>query len=289
VGRWSWLLQGTVGSEEMWNGAGASFAWRRYRPVVGGDLFWARQRPSGHAVVGDSLAPLDVDYYGGALTLERARDWGLQRDRYRLGASLGWLRGDSLDHAPRNFVFAEYAGGLRQTHEGRYFEQSVAVHGALGRTAGQGWRRFVATVGLGAGIRLTDVRTEVTYGSVDENANAFELFRAGGVHPSLFDDAILVQRFAMPVLPLGTLSGSQMLAARASVRLGVLRPYFWGASTDGAFQTWYRVVGVERELDIPTVPLLRLPRAHLLAGVGYVLDEPFKHSTRGYLTVGYRP
>jgi hypothetical protein len=289
VGRWSWLAQGTLGSEEMWSGAAASFAWRRYRPVVGGDVFWARQRPSGHAVVGDSLAPLDVDYYGTALRFERSRDWGLQRDRYRIGGTLGWLNGGALSHAPRNFVFAEYAGGLRQTHEGRYFAQSVALHGALGRTAGHGWRRLVATVGLGAGIRFTDVRTQVTYGSIGENAGAYELFRAGGVQPTLFDEAVLAQRLPMPALPLGTVSGAQILTARASVRVGTLRPYFWGASTDGAFQTWYRVVGVERELDVQTVPLLRIPQVHLLAGIGYVLDEPFKHSTRGYLSVGYRP
>ncbi|HEV2129723.1 MAG TPA: hypothetical protein VGR27_01385, partial [Longimicrobiaceae bacterium] len=87
----------------------------------------------------------------------------------------------------------------------------------------------------------------------------------------------------------GVLSGAEVAMLRTSVQLGLLHPYFWIGSTDEAFQDWYRVVGMERELNLESIPLGRLPRIQAVLGAGYLLDDPFKDRLRAYLSVRYRP
>jgi hypothetical protein len=289
VGRLSWAAQGTYGDRSAWNGAALNLAWRRYRPVLKADLFWATQDPSRQSIMGDSLAPLDVEYLGGTIALEVARDFDVIRSGYRVGASIGNVDFPEADAARRQLVFAEYQISNRQESENRFFSQSFAVHGSVGKTGTVEWRRALGTVGLGAGVRSLGLFTELTYGTVGDSVGEFERFTAGGVRPSLFDDAILSQRVWMPALPLGVIRGPQIAVARATLTVGSLHPYFWAATTDEVFEVWTRVVGVQRELDIDPFPLVRIPRVRVVAGMGYILDEPLRHKTRAYLSVGYRP
>lgn len=289
VGRLTWLAQGSLGQDGAWTGGSLNLAWRRFRPALHADLFWARQQPSEQRLVVEGLEEFDAEYLGGTAIGEVARDFGVTQHRYRLGASLGRLQGTALDSEVRRLAFAEYRGMTRQISENRYFSQSLDLHAAMGATAGEDWRRAVATVGLGAGIGRVGMLTEFTYGTMRHETLGFERFLVGGMRPLLFDESILSQRVYLPAVPQGVLSGSEVAMLRTNVRLGLLHPYFWIISTDEAFQEWYRVVGLERELNLESIPLGRLPRIQAVLGAGYLLDEPFKERVRGYLSVRYRP
>ncbi len=293
VGRLNWMLQGALGDPGTWRGAALNVAWRGFRPVLQGDLFWTRQHPSRQQLAWEgeeALAPLDVEYLGTTLLAEVAREYGVSRYRYRLGGSFGQLEGPAFDSDWRRFAFAEYQVGTRQiSSRNRYFSQAIALHGAIGKTADTEWRRGMGTLSLGAGLRTYGVLAEITYGGVSQAATPFEHFIAGGARPELFDEAILAQRLSMPAFPLGIVAGPQIMAVRATASAGLLQPYFWAVSTDEIFEVWSRVVGIEQEFNFGAFPLGRLPRIQALAGVGYLLDEPYEGQFRAYLSVGYRP
>jgi hypothetical protein len=103
---------------------------------------------------------------------------------------------------------------------------------------------------------------------------------------------LLTQRLSVPALPTGVVGGDRVLTYRAATSLAGLSPYFFAASAGFAtsrFEDWHRVVGLELTADQSSVPVLGLPGARLLAGIGYSLDEPVRHQTRGYLAVTLRP
>jgi hypothetical protein len=80
-----------------------------------------------------------------------------------------------------------------------------------------------------------------------------------------------------------------VLVLRGSTRLGPLAPYYWTASADGGFDRWHRVIGVEAGTDVPATGLLSLPAVRIRGGVACSLDDPWRHRTRAYVSVAYRP
>jgi hypothetical protein len=151
------------------------------------------------------------------------------------------------------------------------------------------WTRLVASASLGFGQRGTGLQGDVTYGRTNRNAPLWEQFAVGGLRPTFFDPAVLPQRIPMPALPVGVVSGPELLVARATLTLGSFSPYFWSASTDGVRGDWYRAIGIDNSLNLDAFPLLRLPGVRLTSGVLYPLDEPLRHRVRAYFNLGYRP
>ena len=105
----------------------------------------------------------------------------------------------------------------------------------------------------------------------------------------MLDPAILMQRMAMPALPLAIAAGRSVLTYRASLSFGGLDPFYWAASAGDSPGGWHRVVGVERSFDLATIPLARLPNVSARGGLAYSLDEPYRHKARAYLSLVYRP
>jgi hypothetical protein len=70
---------------------------------------------------------------------------------------------------------------------------------------------------------------------------------------------------------------------------GLLEPYYEAFSTRGGFASAFRVVGVDASLALGDTPIISLPAVRARAGVGYMLDEPFRKKARGYLSIEYRP
>jgi hypothetical protein len=93
----------------------------------------------------------------------------------------------------------------------------------------------------------------------------------------------------MPALPFAARTGRRALAVRGTLRMGGLRPYYYTGSAGDGFQRWSRVVGLEAGEDIAPIPLLRVPDARILVGAAYSLDDPYRHRTRLYVSVAYRP
>jgi hypothetical protein len=107
----------------------------------------------------------------------------------------------------------------------------------------------------------------------------------------LVEDAVLVQRVAMPALPTGVATGDRVLAFRLALPSGPLVPYYWGASTAvnaDAFRRWHRVVGAELRAGSEALPLVALPDVQLVLGYGRSLDEPYRRGDRVYVSLTYR-
>jgi hypothetical protein len=288
IGRLGWALTGVLGDEGAWQGAGLEATWRGLRPALRGNLWWARQRPSAQPRAPEGLQLLDVDYAGGALWAESVRHGSRGRQHARLGASGGRLEREATDRETRQLAFVE-AGAFAHFGARAYLRPALDLHGSLGQTDGQSWRRAIATAQLQAGRGALGIGTAATFGAVGGEDIPFETFMVGGGIPLVFREVLLPQRLPLPAVPLGTLGGRQILALRARLLLGGFEPFFWAGSTDHGFREWYRVAGAEQTLLVGPMPLARLPQLHLTAGLGYPLDEPYRHRLQGYIVAGFRP
>lgn len=290
AGRLAWTATGALGDRSAWRGGALRAEWRGFRPVLGGELFYAEQRPSAQRAGSFAPAALDADYAGATASATLVRDFGVRESRFRLGASSGALSAGDAGREARSLVFAEYGGAYGVVHGRQYASVALSLQGSAGRTAGDEWRRALtgATLTLGAGDLA--LRGDVGYGAVGRRADTFERFAVGGVRAPLVDGALLTQRVSLPAAPLGVRTGRELYSWRVALSNGgVLEPYYEAYSTRGGFADAFRVVGVDASLSLGDTPILSLPAVRALAGVGYTLDEPFRKKTRGYLSIEYRP
>ena len=239
------------------------------------------------------IEALDTRYVGARAGLTLDRSFGWRSHRYRLGASLGQFRPEHDDVTmTRQLAYAEHASAYRLLVGKRgSLSARLSLHGGMGRTDGQAWRRGVAGAGFNVRIGGTALRADAIAGFVDHDAPAFERMLVGGGEPTLADPVLFSQRLTMPALPLGARAGTQAAAARVAIPLR-LEPYWWVGSAGAGFERWTRVVGFEVDESVGTLAgpmLVGLTGLRLTAGVGYPLDEPLRHRVRGYLNVTWRP
>ena len=289
VGRFTWIAQGMYGDRGSWRGGSLAAAWRGSLPWLTGELFYAEDYPSrqhgGVAVPGS----LDGSYRGGAMQAELPRDWLTNAMRVRVGASMGRLSGGALGARDRELLSGSYGGAFRQTPGEWTVDEQLGVVGQTGRTGGGDWSRWTASGALRLGTRGFAVDLRAAYGEVTRSADSFEQFVLGGTAPPLYGDALLVQRVAMPALPVGVAAGRRFAMYRASLPLAGLRAYFWGGSAGDALGRWHQVVGLEGAFHTDGIWPIRVPGVQILGGVGYSLSEPVRHDTQVYLTIDFRP
>ncbi len=292
AGRLGWNLTGALGERSAWRGGALQAAFRGVRPFVGAELFYAEQKPSRQRAGTFAPPSLDAEYAGGALSATLLRDFGRRRQtRYRAGVSLGSLRTDTSDvRTGRRLAFAEYGGALGVERGNRFATASVALHGAAGRTFGDDWRRGRASATLSLGAGGGAIRGSVGYGRLSRDAPGFERFVVGGVRSPLVDPALLSQRVTLAAAPLGVRAGRDLYTYRVALggEMGPT-PYYEGFSTRGGFADAFRVVGVEMAISLGNTPVIAVPAVRTLAGVGYMLDEPYRKKTRAYVSVEWRP
>jgi len=296
VGRLTILGQGALGSGDVWRGGSIDALWRGWRPafrVAGFDAKTSYPMLGGGAVGTIAVS----DQLGGVRArLDQSYAWEHSDVRLGVGGALSRLDEQFQQlgsTGPRNLAFAELAAVTRRSGDRGSASASLNAMFNGGTTADVSYQRFVGSVAARADARgLASIDVGVSYGEVSSDAANFEQFVVGGPPTILLDPSLLTQRIAMGALPAGVARGSRIFQYRAASSLMGLSPYYWGASTrDGAgrFSVWHRVIGAELAIDQSALPVLGLPGARLLAGIGYSLDEPFAHETRGYLTVTLRP
>ncbi|NUQ20478.1 MAG: hypothetical protein HOQ09_05900 [Gemmatimonadaceae bacterium] len=295
VGRLGWLAQGSLGSRWRPSGASLAAAWRRVAIPIEGEIFTMAREASLQKPAGFTGAADDVHLRGATVTLGGPRHLAGGEYDARAGASAQQLVLPGGGVHPRPLVFASMDARLVQRGEEQFVSESFVGRATLGRdgaTAGsQSFSRVIATVALAAGSPESFARIEGTAGRVAGGA-PFERFVVGGAEPSFVGPATVDQWIAMPALPYGMLRGSRFASARASLGGDVLSPYYWiGTAADQgkSLAHWKRVVGVDGSIDVPSVPLLRLPATSATLGVGYSLDAPWRKKTRAYLALRYRP
>jgi hypothetical protein len=128
--------------------------------------------------------------------------------------------------------------------------------------------------------------------SVHGAVSDLDRLQLGGVPGSVVPDAVLAGRILVPPLPAGTLLGEEYEGQRAKLILGGLplvfeRHRMWAQGE--AKGQWLRLVGLEWDLTGDPLPLVRLPGFHVIAGVAYILDQPFEDVTQAWLGLTWRP
>ena len=292
VGRLTLLAQGAVGNGDAWHGASLEGAWRRWRPVVRASLFDAAA--TSPIALGPTNAPFSVAALrGGRVRFDYTHGFDVADLRVALGGAPAALHTTGAPNVTRLLGFAELAGDARQSGDRARASEAFAVNVATGSTGGDGYERLLATLAFrSGGPGLLPIDLSGAYGRVSAGAPAFEQFVVGGLSPTIVDPSLLTQRMTMGALPLGIATGNRLVTFRASTSVAGISPFYWGASTRlgaGRFATWHRVVGAELSIDQTPVSVLGVPGATVTAGIGYSLDDPFRHETRGYLTVSLRP
>ena len=296
VGRLTALGQLAAGSGDAWRGGALDVIWRGWRPVVrlAGfaaatttplfDPFTATLDPSARQRLAAGRARVDYTY-----SLDRADV------RVGIGGSVGALTTRpplSVDMS-RDLAFGELAATVRQSSAAASASETIVTHGTGGATGGSEYARYLASVAGHLAVRgIPALDASATYGRVSTKAPSFEQFVVGGLPSNLIDASLLTQRVSVPALPTGVAGGDRVVTYRAATSLAGLSPYWFAASTAVAanrFAEWHRVVGLELTVDQSSVPVLGLPGARLVAGIGYSLDEPARHQTRGYLSATLRP
>jgi Tol biopolymer transport system component len=288
IGRLGWTLTGAAGDAATWRGGGLEAVWRGIRAPLRGNLWWAAQRPTRRAPVPEAVAALDAGYGGAAAWSEATRIGSRGRQQLRIGASYGGFDRPDTEHETRRLAFAELESGARFGSR-TFVAPSLRLHGSAGHTAGTDWQRGMAHGRLVLGSGGLALVADATYGTLRGQADAWEAFVVGGPGPLVFNEMLLPQRIPAPAVPLGTLQGADVLALRAATSFGPLQPFFQAISTDDGFEDWYRIVGAESVFDIGPAPIGRLPRVRVSGGIGYPLDEPFRHRLRSWLSVEFRP
>ena len=294
VGRLTVLGQAAAGNGDAWRGGSIEAAWRGLRPLLRASIHDAATSVSSAGL------PLPLETFrlrGGRLRADLTRYFDVADLRIGVGAAQGVLRSRTplqtrLDQ--RDLAFGELAAGARQSGERAAASEAVLAHVTLGRTGdGPVYRRLLAIVALHGGLdRQFPIDLSGTYGRVSREAAPFEQFIVGGLPSSLVDASLLTQWIPMGALPSGVAVGDRALTYRASTSLLGVSPFYWGASARtgvGRFSQWHRVAGIELTIDQGSIPVLGLPGAKLVAGLGRSLDAPFAGRTRGYVTIALRP
>lgn len=293
AGRLGYTLQGALdpfGNLGSWRGAALNAELRRFRPLLRGDLFYAIDQPSRQRAGTYAPRALDAAYTGAAGGASLSQDYGARRATYAIGASLGSLRGDSGAAVARRLAYGQLRAAYGRRRDRRFASLTISLDGATGRTGDGAWNRALTAATMGAGAAGIGAHAMVGYGAVSRDAATYERFVVGGVQPPLFDPALLSQRYSLPAAPLGVRAGRELYTYRLSLDAGgPFTPYLTGVSTEGGFAHAFRVIGIESSSAVTSTPIARLPGIRLETGAGYTLDAPFRHKTRGYVTVEFRP
>lgn len=296
VGQFTMLGQLALGSGDAWRGGALDIVWRGWRPVARIAGFTATTSAPVFDALNGVLRAASLDRLsGGRARFDYTHSFDRADVRVAGGGSLGLLstRETSTIRMNRGLGFGELAASARQSGVAASASEGMVAHITGGQTGGDEYARFLASAALRVAIRgfpFLDAGT--SYGRVSTSAPSFEQFVVGGLPSNLVDPSVLTQRLSVPALPTGVAGGDHVLTYRAATSLAGLSPYFFAASADFAtnrFDDWHRVIGVELTVDQSSVPVLGLPGARLVAGVGYSLDAPARHQTRGYLTATLRP
>ena len=289
VGRLAWNAQGSIGDPGTWRGASAGGAWRGLPAILNLSAFAVSQYPSRQSAGRFAPDSLDATYRGGLLSADYTDVGSRITNQGRLGASTARLALDDGGGRARTLGFAAYSGAADLSRGDLTLLGSGGAIGTVGTTDGTGWRRLLARISIAAGMGGSLIRYEVSYGTVNRDAPAFEQMVAGGTPSPLTDSALLSQRVAVSALPLGIIGGHQLLDQRLEGDVGPIAMYYERLSTVTSGDPNHDVYGAEWRGDFPRVPFLALPSSWVTAGMGYSISAPFKYKLRGYLGVRYTP
>lgn len=299
IGRLSWQLQGMYGTDRAPTGGSLRLRYRGIRPWVHLEGFWSRDAlGESITLIPDQRAALPRPetgdrLYGGLAALELHGQRLARSHALRVGGSAGAVeRTDGITQTTdtRLLGFGEYDLNLRQGPGHWRLEQSIGLHGGVGRTGSMDWRRWLVSGQLAFRGDAMSIALSGTMGGTDAAIESVESFTLGGAAPLLHDPAVLSQRLPMPALERGTLRGDEVRTWMAEVEgLLPLTLFYWAGDVANDGRDWQTMTGTRTELDTPPIPYVRLPSVRIETGLAWLLDGPDEGDWRGWLMLGFAP
>lgn len=302
LGRWQVLALGGPGWDGGAGGAALGASWRGWPAGVTGHLYSVEELPSEQADAAPEVgSALDRRERG----FELAFDWDRAFDGggLALRAALGEGRRERRDGPERGRTVERRsllveAGLARALRRGPWEAAAgVAASWQPGETDGERWTRRRGRVELSLGrSRGPAARVEWERGALAGAAFLGEQLRVGGLGGSLLPPTASGERVDEPGLPAAVLvgvehEGQRLALERGSgtlpVRLFYARHRVQGV--EGSWGEWLALAGVEAELELPPLPLARLPATRLRGGLAYLLDEPQRGDVNAWLGIAWRP
>lgn len=292
IGRLGGVLQVTLGDPGMWRGGGLGMAWRGSRPSLEVSAWSGEHQPSRQRTRwGQRTAGLDASsYQGGAAVLSLDRSTPHGGSAVRLVGTIGQLALVPSQSAARHAIGVGADAAYAWTPGGAVrIEQESRVTLTGGRTAAQSWTRWLAdaTVSVspweGPAFGMT-----ATLGRVSGGAPAWEQFTYGGSAAPFVDARVLEQRIDAPAVPFAFARGDRLGRFRvfAGGTLKVFSEWFAAGSTLARYQ---QLAGVEASTSIPPIPVVRLPRLRLKAGLAAVREGRGWRRSNAYLSLVLQP
>lgn len=293
VGRFNAVVAGAYGQRGTWQGGALRAAWRYPRPALELGIRGFLHEPSfAHQAQprADTIDAAVLETVLAASVDRRGDGWQLSG---RVGGSAGTIDpripGESYY---RGLAFAEAGLQLVQAHGARGMIERLRVHVTQGHT-GSAYRRVVSTLELATtGRDMMPVELHGTFGRLVGSPHPFERFTIGGVASPVGDSSTLSQRYGMPMFPTGIAGGSALLAWRIALPRAEWTPFFEGASTSDAantFPRWHRALGLDFRAAVPPIPVAFVPRAYARLGAAYTLDAPVRRKVRAFLEMRIEP
>jgi hypothetical protein len=115
------------------------------------------------------------------------------------------------------------------------------------------------------------------------------MFVVGGSANPLIDPIYLSHRIALPAVPAGFITGTDVQLLRATLGGKLWEPYFVWVNDGDGLEDLKRIVGIERTFGISSLGFVRLPSIRARAGASFSFDEPFANRPRAYLSLTFTP
>ena len=293
IGRLSVVTQGAYSSRGSWQGGSIVAGYRRFRVALDGAAWYLEHEPSRAR---DHFAPAasDVQFSGAGVQARLNGEGSNAAWLLRASASAGQVENENLPNVSRTALASE--ARARVSASAGQFSLS-ALSGLmvdLGRTNGSSWQRSLANAAFAVSTPRYGIRGEWLRGAVSkpipgETGREIEQFVLGGTANPLLDPIFLASRIALPAVPAGFISGSDVQVFKASLLGNLWEPYFVWANDGDGFEHLKRIGGIERTFGISSLGFARLPGIRARGGASYSFDAPFANRPRAYLSLTFVP
>jgi hypothetical protein len=288
VGRLAWTLQGAIGDPGTWRGGAIAGAWRGLPVTLAASAFGVSDYPSRQDAGTFAPTTLDASLVGGVLSASLIRYGGVGTSAARLGVSVAHIDQPASSGA-RALAFAGYSGVADFSRGMLTLFGGAGALISAGRTEDVGWQRLLARASVNLGLDGFLIHYAITYAQSNSSAPVFERPVVGGSTPPLTDTAVLSQRISELALPVGVVSGSQILGQRLEDEIGPLAIYYDRFITPADHSQKHDLFGGEFRGGLPPVPFLAVPRLAGVAGAAYSISTPYKYKLRGYVALRVTP
>lgn len=291
VGRLSTLLSVGYGERGTWRGAALRVVGRFRRPTIELGVHTFEHNPSEGRWALALSDSLDARGLQAVVALSRDRRGETWRVGLRAGVAGGPVASRLEQSRPRVLGFTDIDLQGRQVEGARGVAARFRVRAARGTLRAPFWRTLVSASVGSAGGGILPFEFGATIGAMRGSRHPFEEFTIGGAPQPTMDSSVMTQRFPLPLMPTGGISGRSLTAWRIAF------PFRWTLYADGVqvsstpFKNldWHRVIGIESRFGMAAVPVAASPAMQVRTGVGMSVDRPFRRRFGAYVTMRLEP